>query len=130
MIPMETIGCYLKQMHLPRSHPKKKKYTYCSLSSQGTQSISWVRHSFCISVNIHQHIIEPKQSPHSSIILLTACLPLPAHFPFHLQQGSQSPNILPTTQPPAAPTPVGHSDTGKETAALSIKKKLGSNKKG
>lgn len=24
MIPMETTGCYLKQMHLPRSHPKKK----------------------------------------------------------------------------------------------------------
>lgn len=85
---METTGCYLKQMHLPCSHPKK--HTYCSLSSHGTQSISWVQHWFCISVNIHQHIIEPKQSPHTSKILLTACLPLLADFPFHLQRGSQT----------------------------------------
>lgn len=104
------------------SKKKRRNIALCQLTL-GTQSISWVWHLSYIFVNINQCVIESKQSPRSSkiLLLLTACLPVFAGFP-HIQSGVLG--IQPSFQAePLCTPPHGLcSVTGKKLAALFIKK--------
>lgn len=107
MIPMETRVCYPKHMHLPFSHPKKKRNIALRQIGEPSPLAGYKNHltylTF-ISTQLNQSKVHtPTKSSFSELSLL--CMPI---YPSIYCGVVRIHTSLPTTEPPEDPTHSPH----------------------
>lgn len=108
MIPMETRVCYPKHMHLPCSHPKKKKRNIALCQIGEPSPLAGYKNHLTyltfISTQLNQSKVHtPTKSSFSELSLL--CMPI---YPSIYCGVVRIHTSLPTTEPPEDPTHSPH----------------------